>query len=99
MIYKKLKTAREFIVDNILLEITKSGSLYTSNINIEHVKAKRFSQNVVSVLEKSFKLDKYPSDEEKTNIAQKCNITTKQVNNWFTNKRNRTKMSKSPTIK
>lgn len=54
-------------------------------------RTRRFSKGVITMLESSFAANEYPSDQEKQVIANTCRITTKQVNNWFTNKRNRAK--------
>lgn len=61
---------------------------------IHSLKARRFTKPVISILESSFAKNEYPTDAEKQGIAIKCNISAKQVNNWFTNKRNRAKCYK-----
>ncbi|KAM0682013.1 Homeobox protein six2 [Mitosporidium daphniae] len=55
-------------------------------------KQKRFSKEVIEYMEKFFKKSPYPSEAEKVLISQYCGLTNKQVSNWFTNKRNRTKL-------
>ena len=59
---------------------------------ISSSKQKRFSKEVIEHMEKFFKKNPYPSEAEKNLIAQYCGLTSKQVSNWFTNKRNRTKL-------
>ena len=54
-------------------------------------KNKRFTKHIIDILEKCFLLDAYPSEQEKEQIAEQCHMRIKQVNNWFTNKRNRAK--------
>lgn len=56
------------------------------------LKARRFSLEIIKVLEQSFNKNPYPSDEEKMILGRRCRITLKQVANWFTNKRNRQKI-------
>ncbi|KAL0266045.1 UNVERIFIED_CONTAM: hypothetical protein PYX00_011762 [Menopon gallinae] len=53
---------------------------------------KRFDKNVIDTLESSFSQNPYPSDKEKMRIQKLHGITYRQVTNWFTNKRNRSKM-------
>lgn len=96
IVFRKLQVAKEYIVDNILLEISKDSSIYAFKDAMDQTKAKRFSRSIIEQLEKSFRQERYPSDEEKACLANKCGITTKQVNNWFTNKRNRSKTNRSP---
>ncbi|KAM0675363.1 hypothetical protein GVAV_001188 [Gurleya vavrai] len=62
-------------------------------------KSRRFSKGIIELLENSFFANEYPSDPEKQAIANACKITTKQVNNWFTNKRNRAKNMRSGSKK
>ncbi|ORD95235.1 HD1 [Hepatospora eriocheir] len=88
----KIEEAKETVVNNITTEINSmlipcinTGSFDTSR------RAKRFSKKVIDILEESFAKDKYPNDDVKNKLANLCLITPKQVNNWFTNKRNRTK--------
>ncbi|ORD98276.1 HD1 [Hepatospora eriocheir] len=87
-----LENAKKDTVNNITTEINSmlipcinTGSFDTSR------RAKRFSKKVIDILEESFAKDKYPNDDVKNKLANLCLITPKQVNNWFTNKRNRTK--------
>lgn len=62
-----------------------------SIINAKH---RRFAKNVIALLENKFNENEYPNDKEKQQIANICKITVKQVNNWYTNKRNRAKTYK-----
>lgn len=41
----------------------------------------------------------YPTTEEKHRLAAECNITTKQVNSWFCNRRNRSQNTKPKRIR
>lgn len=54
---------------------------------------KRFDKEIIDTLESSFSKNPYPSDKEKMRIQKLHGITYRQVSNWFTNKRNRSKMS------
>lgn len=54
--------------------------------------ARRFDKDIIETLEESFKINPYPSDEEKMRIQKLHSITYRQVSNWFTNKRNRTRV-------
>lgn len=85
-INKELRKVREDIINHIIAELNKEHKSTVTTPNV-----KRFSQQVIDILEKNFKIDKYPREEEKARIASQCNISVKQVNNWFTNKRNRSK--------
>lgn len=62
-----------------------------SNSSSPNSKTRRFSKDISSLLEQSFCYNMYPSEDEKLALAQRCRISLKQVSNWFTNKRNRTK--------
>lgn len=98
MIVRKMDMTREFTVSTISHELSiflSQGGFWS---NLSHKKAKRFSKKVIEILETSFKKEKYPSDGEKLRLANLCMISTKQVNNWFTNKRNRSKTFKSGFI-
>ena len=55
------------------------------------IKSRRFNKKTVQILEESFKRDSYPNEDEKIRLARLCSLSSKQVNNWFTNKRNRAK--------
>lgn len=57
---------------------------------------RRFSRFITEDLENFFLQNQYPSEEERNNLAIKTKLSFKQVTNWFTNKRNRTK---NPDIK
>ncbi|KCZ77866.1 hypothetical protein H311_01117 [Anncaliia algerae PRA109] len=54
---------------------------------------RRFDKITIYALEESFKKNPYPSEQEKARIQQEYGITLRQVSNWFTNKRNRSKLS------
>lgn len=53
---------------------------------------RRFPKRVINILENSYKEEPYPTELEKTKLASLCKLSGKQINNWFTNKRNRSKM-------
>lgn len=86
----RIKHIREMVVDHIGFGISKLKSLYIPADN-EGLKSRRFSRAVTDALEQSFEADQYPSESEKIRLAKICRLSTKQINNWFTNKRNRTK--------
>lgn len=96
-INQNLSKARETVVNSISKELFQFLSP-TSMMNPMNKKVKRFSKKVIEILESSFKKEKYPSDAEKARLANLCLISTKQVNNWFTNKRNRSKSYKNGYI-
>lgn len=54
-------------------------------------RTRRFPRTITEVLEESFEVDQYPSECEKKRLACSCGLSPKQINNWFTNKRNRSK--------
>ena len=41
----------------------------------------------------------YPTSEDKQRLAEDCGITSKQVNSWFCNRRNRSQNTKPKRIK
>ena len=55
------------------------------------IKNRRFSKNTIKTLEASFIHEPYPSEHEKERIGKLCQLNIRQVNNWFTNKRNRSR--------
>ncbi|CAJ0955223.1 unnamed protein product, partial [Mesorhabditis belari] len=57
-------------------------------------KRRNFSKEATAVLQEFFNTHAdhpYPTDEEKAELAKKCNITVQQVSNWFGNRRIRQK--------
>lgn len=92
-----LNKVKESVVNGIANELSDFLSP-SSMMNPMNKKVKRFSKKVIEILESSFKKEKYPSDSEKSRLANLCLISPKQVNNWFTNKRNRTKSYKNGYI-
>ncbi|ELA41328.1 uncharacterized protein VICG_01568 [Vittaforma corneae ATCC 50505] len=100
IITTKIENIRELAVNNIAQELStflsQRGGGFQHPLN--HKKAKRFSKKIIEILESSFRKDKYPTDTEKLRLANLCMISTKQVNNWFTNKRNRSKSYKNGFI-
>ena len=90
---QKLQNIKENIVDTILSELTKHPCSYLPSYQDNKNIVKRFPKNVVNILENSFLRDKYPNDDEKVELAKRCFISIRQVNNWFTNKRNRSKIN------
>lgn len=94
LIKAKVTSMRETSVDNISFGFYKYFDAIEelSRISSESG-SKRFSKNITDYLENAFKNDQYPTDLEKISLAKICNLTLKQVNNWFTNKRNRTKLN------
>lgn len=90
----KLKKVKEIVVNSISNELNLFLSPFAPNPG-SNKKAKRFSKKVIEILENSFRKEKYPSDNEKSKLANLCLISSKQVNNWFTNKRNRSKIYKN----
>ncbi|EPR77655.1 Homeobox protein [Spraguea lophii 42_110] len=72
------------------LHSMKTGESYNSS-----GKQRRFSKEVIEGLEASFERDNYPSDQEKVDLARRFKLSLKQVNNWFTNKRNRAKYQRN----
>jgi hypothetical protein len=86
----KLRCLRESVVDHIGFGVGKFHETYYPMAQ-DNLKARRFSKSVVDTLEQSFEIDQYPSDAEKERLASVCRLSVRQINNWFTNKRNRTK--------
>jgi hypothetical protein len=93
-IQEKMKSMRESAVNGInsnferCLDILNQSDLFLTS----YPSTRRFSKSTVDRLEQSFKENQYPSDFEKSRLVKICNLTLKQINNWFTNKRNRNKM-------
>jgi len=93
-IQEKLKAMREIAVNSINNIFENGIHLlpYSDIHSSRYSSSRRFSRNIVEFLEQSFSQNNYPTDFEKARLAKSCNLTIKQVNNWFTNKRNRNKM-------
>lgn len=87
---ERIRYIREFVVDSIGFSIGEFKALYNPDGN-ENVKSRRFPKFITEALERSFEVDQYPSETEKSRLARICKLSTKQINNWFTNKRNRSK--------
>ena len=90
-IESKINSVASKITNQMLLELKEHFRITKTTAPFENRKIKRFSKKVIDILETSFRSDRYPSEEEKNRIANLCLISVKQVNNWFTNKRNRSK--------
>ena len=88
---QKISSIEQKITNQMLLELKEHFRITKTTAPFENRKIKRFSKKVIDILETSFRSDRYPSEEEKNRIANLCLISVKQVNNWFTNKRNRSK--------
>lgn len=86
----KIHECRKTLVNQILSDLSSHFSAESQDYEATR-KAKRFSKQVINVLEENFAKDKYPTESEKMRIANVCLISLKQVSNWYTNKRNRTK--------
>lgn len=99
--YKSLRNMKIKSTDTVSFLLTNYIINEKSNLKEEssQVRTRRFSKNIIEILEASFYANEYPTDSEKQDIAKICKITTKQVNNWFTNKRNRAKNSRSGSKK
>lgn len=52
---------------------------------------KRFSKTVIEDLEQLFSVTPYPTELDRSKLAERHSLSFKQVTNWFTNKRNRSK--------
>ncbi|AFM99241.1 putative homeodomain-containing transcription factor [Encephalitozoon hellem ATCC 50504] len=87
---ERIRRIREFVVDSIGFSISEFKTLYNPN-GSENAKSRRFPKFITEALERSFEVDQYPSEAEKARLARVCKLSTKQINNWFTNKRNRSK--------
>ncbi|AFN83951.1 homeobox domain-containing transcription factor [Encephalitozoon romaleae SJ-2008] len=87
---ERIRYIREFVVDSIGFSISEFRALYNPDGN-ENARSRRFPKFITEALERSFEIDQYPSETEKSRLAKICKLSTKQINNWFTNKRNRSK--------
>lgn len=63
-----------------------------SNSNISENNQKKFSKYVTEGLEEVFYRNSYPNESERYELAMKYNLSSRQISNWFTNKRNRGKL-------
>uniref|UniRef100_A0A0N4Z519 Homeobox domain-containing protein n=1 Tax=Parastrongyloides trichosuri TaxID=131310 RepID=A0A0N4Z519_PARTI len=78
---------------------------YLMYINVQHNKKRgrrNFPKEATAILEKYFKdhIDKpYPDERDKLYLAEKCNLTTTQITNWFGNKRIRCMKKKKLLIR
>ncbi|CEF71126.1 Pre-B-cell leukemia transcription factor 4 [Strongyloides ratti] len=76
---------------------------YLMYINVQHNKKRgrrNFSKEATAILEKYFSehIDRpYPDEHDKLLLAEKCNLTTTQITNWFGNKRIRCMRKKKIT--
>lgn len=77
----------------ISLENAVESFLYGSKNShrIDDFYQKRFSKRVIEDLEQLFLSNPYPTEFERIHLAERHNLSFKQVTNWFTNKRNRSK--------
>lgn len=87
----KIKSESIEIIEELMLEFIENEKCDLRYSTSPQQRTKRFSKDTLEILEDSFLVNEYPNDEEKYRIAKRCRITSKQVSNWFTNKRNRTK--------
>ncbi|TBT97144.1 homeobox domain-containing protein, partial [Hamiltosporidium magnivora] len=91
LLNSRLRSMRENAVDVLgiyLKSFLESEEKNYSQGSSSPQKPRRFPKNIVEALEDSFNEDQYPTDSEKSRLAKVFHLTTKQVNNWFTNKRN-----------
>ena len=84
-----IRHMREIVVDHVGMAICEFKAAY--NPCEESTKSRRFPKFITDELERSFEVDQYPSDHEKAKLSKICKLSIKQINNWFTNKRNRNK--------
>lgn len=87
----KVKLARKAVVDGICFSMIKFKECQLRPKKHHQTKPGRFSIEVVEMLERSFEMEHYPSDEQKKRLIETSNLSIKQINNWFTNKRNRSR--------
>ncbi|KAI4291125.1 hypothetical protein PAPHI01_0399 [Pancytospora philotis] len=85
----RLAIVRRKIVDSMVMELKEFAAKPIDLSILKTKKNKRFPMSVIQILNSAIQRNKYPSEAERILIARQCKISTKQVNNWFTNKRNR----------
>lgn len=90
-IIEKMKNQSLDIIESYMIEFVENENINLRYSNSPQQRTKRFSKDTLEILEDSFHINEYPTDEEKARLAKRCRITSKQVSNWFTNKRNRAK--------
>ncbi|CAJ0583323.1 unnamed protein product, partial [Mesorhabditis spiculigera] len=81
--------------ENQVKQVTCNQALILSNSCLDARRKRRnFSKEAIAILQDFFVTHAnhpYPTDEEKADLAKKCNITVQQVSNWFGNRRIRQK--------
>lgn len=88
----QLVVMQETAVNSIGICFKKFYIHAVENQQMKHTfSSKRFDKDVIETLEASFRNSPYPSEKEKTRIQEHHGITHRQVSNWFTNKRNRSR--------
>lgn len=96
LILKRLQHMRKTAVDYISYGLEKCIQRLNEPSDLSSIsKTRRFPKKIIEALEESFNIDNYPSDYEKSRLARMYKLSLKQINNWFTNKRNRTKLTKN----
>ncbi|EOB12248.1 Homeobox protein HD-1 [Nosema bombycis CQ1] len=96
LILKRLQHMRKTAVDYISYGLEKCIQRLNEPSDLSNIsKTRRFPKKIIEALEESFNIDNYPSDYEKSRLARMYKLSLKQINNWFTNKRNRTKLTKN----
>lgn len=96
--------ARQTIDDNIfflqrrsVLALEEALELFLYGISHSRRRVdsyqKRFSKTVIDDLERLFSINPYPPETDRLELANKHKLSFKQITNWFTNKRNRSKPS------
>ncbi|EJW04906.1 hypothetical protein EDEG_00126 [Edhazardia aedis USNM 41457] len=85
-IQKNGTEAVESLVENYVNEVEEDVK-----DALKHGKRKRYNKRTRFILESFYAKERYPTDQDRINIALACNLTPKQVGYWFTNKRNKYK--------
>ncbi|KAG5860066.1 homeodomain domain-containing protein [Encephalitozoon hellem] len=83
----KSRIIMETVTNNICFKVSRIKKLITLN----SPKTKRFPSYVVKILECYFTQSQYPSIFMKEELIKSTNLTMRQINNWFMNRRNRRK--------